>query len=344
MGPDSPPPGDDSDDWIPGCADDTSEDLPSGMTWQWQLTDTVDLTPDVEMFDVDLFDTTSEIVASLHADGRTVICHFSAGTYQSWREEDRIFPENVKGEPVDGWTEERWLDVNAEEVRNIMSARLDTAQKLQCDGVEPDNVDGYANPTGFSISADDQLVFNSFIAEEAHHRGLSVGLKNDVEQIDKLEPCFDWALNEECLVYGNCARYKPFLDSGKAVFHVEYVDNLQDGPNRATEVCSDPLLKGFSTSGTCRLGESPALRKWIAPSCHIRCFEHYFSVRFSRFRRAASRLRRTGTTRRRLAICPSSGGATPRCRPLHSKREPTARIRTRRKERHPGPETITKLN
>ena len=36
-----------------------------------------------------------------------------------------------------------------------------------CDGVEPDNVDGYVNDTGFDLTAGDQLDFNRFARGEA---------------------------------------------------------------------------------------------------------------------------------------------------------------------------------
>ncbi len=58
-----------------------------------------------------------------------------------------------------------------------MLRRLDLAVTKGCDGVEPDNMDGYANDSGFPLTAEDQLTFNRFIANEAHRRGLAVGLK-----------------------------------------------------------------------------------------------------------------------------------------------------------------------
>ena len=49
----------------------------------------------------------------------------------------------------------------------IILDRLDVARAKGCDGVEPDNVDGYANKTGFDLTKDDQLRFNRFLAVEA---------------------------------------------------------------------------------------------------------------------------------------------------------------------------------
>ena len=70
--------------------------------------------------------------------------------------------------------------------------------------------------------AADQLRFNRFLAVAAHARGLSIGLKNDLEQADVLEPQFDWALNEQCHQYDECNLLAPFTRAGKAVFVAEY--------------------------------------------------------------------------------------------------------------------------
>jgi len=93
--------------------------------------------------------------------------------------------------------DERWLDSRRLDMLGpLMRARLELAVQKRCDGVEPDNVDGYANNTGFPLTAQQQLAYNIWLATEAHARGLSGGLKNDLKQITVLEPYFDWALNE----------------------------------------------------------------------------------------------------------------------------------------------------
>jgi hypothetical protein len=88
--------------------------------------------------------------------------------------------------------------------------------------LEPDNVDGYSNNTGFPLTYTDQINFNTFIASEAHKRGLSVALKNDLGQISDLLPKFDWSLDEQCFQYQECSSLVPFTQAGKAVFEVEY--------------------------------------------------------------------------------------------------------------------------
>ena len=218
---------------------------PVGTTWQWQLAGLpIDTSLNVDAYDVDLFDTTDAELATLKADGRSVICYFSAGSWEEFRTDAADFPAAVKGNPLDApFQDELWLDVRSAEVRGLMQRRLDLAATRGCDAVEPDNVDGYSNDTGFDQTAAEQLNYNRFLAAEANARGLSVGLKNDVDQLAELEPYFDWALNEECFTYDECTQYQEnFLAANKAVFHAEYVDR-----NRLAEVCAVTAPLGLST-------------------------------------------------------------------------------------------------
>ena len=218
-----------------------------GTSWQWQLVEDIDTSVDVEVYDIDLFDVPQGTIDTLHADGRIVICYFSAGSYEEWRDDAGDLPSAAIGDPLDGWPGEAWLDHRDEGVRAVMAARLDLAVSKGCDAVEPDNVDGYTNPTGFDLSGEDQLDYNRWLATQAHDRGLSIGLKNDVDQVEALVDDFDWALNEECITYDECETTSPFIEQGKAVFHVEYVDDTADGPALADSVCPQTSGLGFST-------------------------------------------------------------------------------------------------
>jgi hypothetical protein len=213
---------------IDGSADSTGRDSgtiwhpPPGTTWQWQLTGTIDTSVNAEMYDIDLFETPQGTIDALHAAGRIVICYLSAGTYEPGRPDSSSIPQAARGSSVQGWPGEEWLDTRDATVRQIMAARMDLAAQKKCDGVEPDNVDGYQNNPGFPLTSNTQLDYNKFLASEAHSRGLSVGLKNDLDQVDALQLSFDWALNEECSQYSECDMLAPFTQAGKAVFHAEY--------------------------------------------------------------------------------------------------------------------------
>lgn len=200
-------------------------------SWQWQLTGTVDQSFDVTMYDIDMFDNTASVVQSLHGAGRKVICYVDAGTWEDWRPDanSALFTEAVKGNDVskdDGtgstWSGELWLDIRNPVFYPVIEARMDQCKKKGFDGIEFDNVDGYTNDTGFPLTANDQLKYNVFLANEAHKRGLSVALKNDLDQVPTLLPYFDWALNEECFDYDECGSLLPFVQAGKAVMQVEY--------------------------------------------------------------------------------------------------------------------------
>ncbi|XP_064611158.1 uncharacterized protein LOC135475259 isoform X2 [Liolophura sinensis] len=220
-----------------------------GTSWQWQLSGgKIDTHYNVDMYDVDLYDTSSSDLNALKAAGKIVICYFSAGTKENYRSDAGQFPHAAIGHKLEDWPDEHWIDIRHPMVREIMSRRLDHAKTRNCDGVEPDNVDGYTNNNGLGLRASDQLEYNKWLAGEAHKRGLSVGLKNDVDQIHELASYFDWALNEECVNYNECGKYSSFLQQNKAVFHTEYVDHKTQGVSKQHSVCSSSKRPhGFST-------------------------------------------------------------------------------------------------
>jgi hypothetical protein len=193
-----------------------------GTSWQIQLQGTLNTSLNVDMYDIDLFDTPVPLIDALKSRNIAVICYFSAGSWEDWRPDAQQIPASVRGEG-NGWPGEKWLDIRAiDTLAPVMTARLDLAVAKGCDGVDPDNVDGFTNRTGFPLTSQHQLDYNKWLATEAHARSLSIGLKNDLLQIEDLEPYFDWALNESCLQYDECELLLPFVKAGKAVFGIEY--------------------------------------------------------------------------------------------------------------------------
>jgi hypothetical protein len=220
---------------------------PVGASWQWQLTGLpIDPSFDVDMYDIDMFDNDAGTVSALHAQGRKVICYISAGSWEDWRPDADQFPASVLGNDYEGWPGEKWLDIRRIDLlAPIMRARLDRCQAKGFDGVEPDNMDGYANDTGFPLTYLDQLAYNIWLATEAHARALSIGLKNDGEQVADLLPYFDWALTEDCFVQDWCDEVVPFV-AGKAVFAAEYTDELTLN-QFLSQVCPQAGTLRFST-------------------------------------------------------------------------------------------------
>lgn len=215
-----------------------------GTTWEWQL-DSVPETDfkDVAVYDIDYEDTSSADVKRLHDAGKKVICYVSVGSWENWRLDAQNFPKEILGNDYDGWAGEKWLDIRAtEKLYPLLQKRFDECKDKGFDGIEPDNIDGYDNDTGFDITAEDQIIFNKWLASEAHKRGLSIGLKNDPDQVSDLEPYFDWALTEDCTADGWCSDVSPFIEHNKSVFMAEYLDNDID----FNSVCSEAQKNKFS--------------------------------------------------------------------------------------------------
>jgi hypothetical protein len=243
---------------LPSATADAAEPWkpPVGARWQYQLQGKLrtDLCvvpasggacvrPDI--YDIDLYakdGTTLNTagVAQVHAAGARAVCYVSAGSFENFRPDAAAFPPEVKG-ASNGWPGERWLDIRQmATLLPIMASRVDRCVAAGFDAVEFDNVDGYSNASGFPLTAADQLTYNRALAGLAHARGLSVGLKNDVEQAAELLDDFDFAINEQCAQYSECDVYDAWITAGKAVLQVEY-------KKQPKTFCPDAVASGRST-------------------------------------------------------------------------------------------------
>jgi hypothetical protein len=180
-----------------------------------------------QVYDVDLYapdGTTLNTagVAAIHGVGAHAVCYVDAGTWENFRPDAGAYPDYVKGSP-NGWPGEVWLDIRATGVLlPIIDGRVAKCAAAGFDAVEFDNVDGYTNTTGFPLTAADQLTFDQHLASIAHAHGMSVGLKNDLEQLGQLQNTFDFAINEQCAQFQECGAYDGWTAAGKAVVEVEY--------------------------------------------------------------------------------------------------------------------------
>ena len=158
-------------------------------TWQIVLQNPVALdaantsiTPNVDIFDIDLFTNPDSTIESLHKLGKKVICYFSAGSYEPDRPDSSQFLSSDMGKGLDGWPGERWLNVSSANVRNIMTARLELAAVKGCDAVDPDNVDGYV-----LLSSPSSALAVMFADYKAEQRKWS---PTDAPRLARLSPLF----------------------------------------------------------------------------------------------------------------------------------------------------------
>lgn len=225
-----------------------------GTKWQIELLYALnDTSVDADIYDIDLFNNDKSTIDDLHKQGRKVICYFSAGSYENWRPDKDKFKDSDLGSTLNGWPNEKWLNLNSANVRKIMTSRLDMAVEKNCDGVDPDNVDAYDNENGLDMKKEDSANFVMWLANEAHARNMSIGLKNAGAIIPAVIDNMQWSVNEQCAQYEECDTYAAFIDKNKPVFHIEYPkgddtnNNEMVTTNQKNKACDFSGSSNFST-------------------------------------------------------------------------------------------------
>lgn len=82
--------------WTPGLE----------VSWQIQLSGNPDIAIAADAYDVDLDETPQAKIDELHNRGTKVICYFSAGSAETFRDDYDQFQGHL-GKILDGWEEER---------------------------------------------------------------------------------------------------------------------------------------------------------------------------------------------------------------------------------------------
>ena len=217
--------------------------------------------PEPDVYDIDGEFNSAETVAYLQSKGKKVICYLDAGVYETYREDAHKFQDlspQIWGNADEGWNDSFWLDIRRiDELEPIMKARMQMCKDKGFDAVEPDEIDGWENDTGFPLTYQDQLIYNKALARWAHELGLSIGQKGDIIQTRDLVDDFDWTLNEVCFQYRECTSpYDPNLDKtvpglqlyvqrNKAVFVAEYKAFTS---TRWANICADSAENQFNTT------------------------------------------------------------------------------------------------
>ncbi|HEX3456367.1 MAG TPA: endo alpha-1,4 polygalactosaminidase [Candidatus Baltobacteraceae bacterium] len=199
--------------WIPSA----------GESYQIQYDGKLDLSVDADIYDLDVFDTPSSVVAQLHTMNRRVMCYVDVGTWEKWRPDAGKFPKSVLGNTDGHWKGERWLDVRQTAIlQPIMARRLQLCKSKGFNGVDPDNLDGFENKTGFPITYAEQLSYDAWVAKAAHARGLTADQKGDNDQVKDLVKVYDFAVVEQCYAQGWCKQFAVYTQLNRLVVDVEY--------------------------------------------------------------------------------------------------------------------------
>jgi hypothetical protein len=231
------------------AAADTRAWLPAqGERYDVQFVAPFNLVRGVDVLELDLFDASAEQVKALKARDVRTVCYINAGAWENWRPDARDYPASAVGRNYAGWPGERWLDIrDRERLAPVLRKRIELCRAKGFDGVDFDNVDGYAANTGFPLAARDQIAFNRWLAAEARARKLAVGLKNGLELVPDLVENFDFAINESCFSEGSCEALRPFREVGKAVYVVEYTNQRRKMDRFCAEAADLGLQLVFKT-------------------------------------------------------------------------------------------------
>jgi hypothetical protein len=115
-----------------------------GEKWQIILSgepDTNNLIPnDAMVWDLDLFNTDASTISAIKAQGKSVLCYFSAGTSEPSRPDLGGLDPSAIGAELPDWPGENWLDIRTDGVYQIMASRIQLAAQKGCDAVDPDNM------------------------------------------------------------------------------------------------------------------------------------------------------------------------------------------------------------
>lgn len=201
---------------------------------------------DAAVWDIDLFDNEASTIRTLKQAGKIVICYFSAGTLEDWRDDVKEFPAGDVGKVLPEWPNEKWIRTGSPKVREIMAKRIKIAADKGCDAIDPDNIDGYQNDNGLNLKNTDAIDYMQWMQKNASGYGMKIGLKNSLDILKELTPIMDFAVNEQCAQLSECTAYDAFLDTNKPVFHIEYPNPLNTGQINGVW-CKGPGVAGMST-------------------------------------------------------------------------------------------------
>jgi hypothetical protein len=220
-----------------GCANTdpmptTSQAMPSagdrdwsprpGLRWQIQLSGPFVEAIGVNVYDLDPYQVAAETVAGLRAKGRATICHLDVGVSDTSLPDAARIPSPVLGAPAGEGR--RWLDIRQwSALEPVLADRMRLCARKGFGAVDADATFGYAYRSGFDLDADDQITFDTRVADLAHQLGLKAGVRAGPSLAARVEPHTDFAVTGNCFASSDCSAYAVFVKAGKAVFDIETV-------------------------------------------------------------------------------------------------------------------------
>ena len=214
--------------WHPGPVSSWQYDL------EWPVAVPTNVGP-VQVYDLDYDgsgqDTQAQVaavVAHAHAEGSHAICYVETGGWENYRPDAGKYPRSILGRSISGYPDERYVDIRRWPLLGpVLDARFRQCKAEGFDGVETDIDDSYTDSTGFPLTLQDEVTFDTEVAHSIHALGLAWFLKNGIDDdafITDMAPLAEGTVNEQCWQYSECSQLEPFVKAGKPVLNVEYED------------------------------------------------------------------------------------------------------------------------
>ena len=226
-------------------------------------------------------DARSAIVSQLHAANKYAVCYIEAGAQQAEPDQshfaaaDYTNGSNAQTTEMQGWPGEYWYDTlgfagwtpshqtysgsaadhaAAANIAAGMAQRIAGCQAEGQDAIEPDDLDGYTNPSqtgaaggGWGLTQAAAAGYEQWPAYTAHNDGLAIFQKNDPANSGADVATFDGMIIEECNSYddpcaGSGGDATPYLSAGKPVLNAEYTQDSET----TSKFCPSDVAAGIS--------------------------------------------------------------------------------------------------
>lgn len=160
-----------------------------------------------ELIILDLFMNDAVTISELHAKKVKVICYINAGAIEGANPDFKSFPVMAIGKQLDGYPDERWINIRLPEVQIFMKNRISDAKNKKCDGVVFDNQDSFNHASGFELTTADQIKYTKQLLLYSRDAGLLAGINNGLLFIGDVANEMDFAVNEDCQKFKECQLY-----------------------------------------------------------------------------------------------------------------------------------------
>ena len=189
-------------------------------TFYIQLKDDIKNTK-ASIYIIDGFNYSKDDISKLKKAKKLVMCYFSGGILHSDDKDVDSYDEDVKGKTVSLYDDSRYLDIRANQVLNNMKKRVDFAKSKGCDGVVFADMQNYEEDTGFNISSQNQIDYNSELAKYLEDESMYRGIRGDENQSKDMWFRYGFIVVDNAYERNITDKLDYYYNNKKAIFNIE---------------------------------------------------------------------------------------------------------------------------